>query len=469
MVEDVFKEYGEIGINSLELACGCAVKVDLENVVYPAIRELRHRLPNKRFDIPSKRDAEIVAAGRKVEVHRRVYKLGFETDVDPNDIRSINPQTCVAVFQVFQRYAGSREKFTELLEPVYKRISESGASLRFGKGHSIVTTSPEESIAIFDFITVREPITSKLLAINNDTVNIIDPTIGVGDRRQVIGALCNALNDLFVMGVHEELRVAPLIGVLDPSLRGKMIWHARNFSRELDFELLDVPQFNSRRLFIGATVLGTTDRQPPTREELVKPGMNVVVTRPFGELSPITVYVSSLLDNEVASEVESKGIPLSELKCMKEKAVEIISSHNLRAAKVVSKYLPKIGEKFNVEEHIPLASDISGPGIYIFAEIADRTNTSIEVSEVPLLFPEVSEYAAERFLMANATAGTNGAFCLITHENITEDVVKDFKRAGYSPHIIGKVKEAGLAKVRMPKEVLKYVTNIANPIIEVND
>ena len=468
-MEDVFKEYREIGISSLELACGCAVKVDLETVVYPAIRELRRRLLNKRFDIPSKRDAEIVGAGRKVEVHRRVYKLGFEMDMDLNDIRSINPQTCVAVFQVFQRYAGSYEKFTELLEPIYKRISESGANLRFGKGHSIVTTAPEESIAIFDFITVREPIAGKLLAINNDTVNIIDPTIGIGDKRQVIGALCNALNDLFVLGVHKELRVAPLIGVLDSSLRDKMIGHARNFCRELEFEFVDVPQFNSRRLFIGGTVLGTTEKQPPTREELVKPGMDVVVTRPFGELSPITVYVSSLIDGEVASEVESRGIPLDELKRMKERAVEIISSPNIRAAKVVSEYLPKIGEGFNVEEHIPLASDISGPGIYIFAEIAERTNTSIEVSEVPLLFPEVSEYAAERFLMANATAGTNGAFLLITHENITEDVVKDFSRAGYSPRVIGKVRETGLAKVRMPKEVLKYVTNIANPIIEVGD
>lgn len=468
MAEDVFKEYREIGVSSLELACGCAVKVDLDSVVYPAIRELRRRLPIKRFDIPSKREAEIVDAGSRVEVHRRFYKLGCETDVDPNDVRSISPQTCVAVIQIFQRYAGSREKFTELLEPVYRRISESGAGLRFGKGHSIVTTAPEESIAIFDFITVREPTTSRLLAVNNDTVNIIDPTISVGDKRQVIGALCNALNDLFVLGVHEELRAAPLIGVSDSSLREKMMEHARSFSMELGFELIEVPQFNSRRLFIGATVLGTTGKQPPTREDLVKPGMDVVVTRPFGELSPITVYVSSLIDSEVASEVESEGIQLKELKRMKERAVEIISSPNIKAAKLVSKYLPKIGEKFN-EGHIPLASDISGPGIYIFTEIAERANASIEVSEVPLLFPEASEYAAKRFLMANATAGTNGAFCLITHKSITEDVVKDFRRAGYSPHVIGRVKEVGVAKVRMPKKVLKYVTNITNPIIEVGD
>lgn len=126
-----------------------------------------------------------------------------------------------------------------------------------------------------------------------------------------------------------------------------------------------------------------------------------------------------------------------------------------------------MGKGLKKDEHIPLASDISGPGIYIFAEMAERASASIEIDEIPLLSPEISEYAARAFLMANPTAGTNGAFCLITPDSICEDVIDNLKKAGYSPHIIGSVKSKGEAEVRMPKEVLKYVVRINSPILKV--
>ncbi len=468
MVKDVFEDYRKIGINSLELACGCAVKVDLNNVVYPSIKELRHKLYSN-FEIPSKRDAEVVGAKKDVKVYRRFYRLGPETNVDPDDVRRIDPLTCVAVIQVFQRHAVSPEKFSELLEPVYRKISEAGANLRFGKGHSIITTVPDESIAVFDFITLKGSSENKFLAINNDTVNIIDPTISLEDERQVRGALCNALNDLYVLGVYNEIQVAPLIGVPSEGLRERMIENVKKFSRENGFKFINVPQFDSRRILIGATVLGTTEKQPPTREDLVQPGMHVIVTRPFGELSPITVYVSSLVNDRIVSELEAEGISYRELEREKEEAVELISSPNVNGAKIVNKHLPKIGEEFEREQHIILSSDISGPGVYIFAEIAEKANACIELEEIPLLFPEVSEYAAKRFLMTNSTAGTNGAFCLIAHENVTEELLKDLRRAGYRPQIIGRVSEVGRARVIVSKNILKYVTNLRHPLIELVD
>ncbi|MBC7091391.1 MAG: SelD-related putative sulfur metabolism protein [Nitrososphaeria archaeon] len=468
MVKEVFEDYRKIGINSLELACGCAVKVDLDNVVYPSIKELRQKLYSN-FVIPSKKDAEVVGAKREVKVYRRFYRLGPETNVDADDIRRIDPLTCVAVIQVFQRHAVSPEKFSELLEPVYKKISEAGVNLRFGKGHSIITTVPEESIAVFDFITVKGRSENKLLAINNDTVNIIDPTLSLEDERQVRGALCNALNDLYVLGVYNDIQVAPLVGAPNEDLRKKMIENVKKFSRENNFKFINVPQFDSRRLFIGATVLGTTEKQTPTREDLVQPGMQIIVTRPFGELSPLTVYISSLINDEIVSELESRGISFRELEKEKEEAVNLISSPNIMGAKIVNRYLPKIGEKFEKDQHVILSSDISGPGIYIFAEIAERANACIGIEEIPLLFPEVSEYAAKKFLMANSTAGTNGAFCIIAHKNVVEELLKDLRRAGYRPQIIGEVEELGRARVKICKSVLKYVSNLKHPLIEVGE
>lgn len=468
MESDVFEKYNNVGVNPLELACGCAVKVDLYDVVYPAIGELRNKFRGSGLEFSPRNDAEIVRAKEIIEIHRRIYALGDKANVDPEDVRRIDPVTCVALFQVFQQYANDHSRFMKLVEPVYSGIVESGVRFRFGKGHSIITTSPYESIAIFDFISLKGRDLDKFLVVNNDTINIIDPTAGIDDRRQVIGAICNALNDLFVLGVCDEIQIAPLIGFSESDVRKNILEHAKEFIKENNFRLLEVPQYNSSRLFLGATVLGTSEKQPPVRGEFVEAGMKVIVTRSFGELSPITVYVSSIINDEIRSEVERFGISLDELKKEKDRAVGLISSPNLKAAKVINKYLPKIGERFK-EEHIPLASDISGPGIYIFAEMAEKANASIEIDEIPLLSPEISEYANRTFLMTNSTAGTNGAFCLITPDSICDDVIDDLKKVGYSPHIIGSVKGKGEAKVKMPKELLKYVRNINHPILEVND
>ncbi|MEM4522986.1 MAG: hypothetical protein QW738_07235, partial [Nitrososphaeria archaeon] len=223
MESDVFEKYNNVGVNPLELACGCAVKVDLYDVVYPAIGELRNKFRGSGLEFSPRNDAEIVRAKEIIEIHRRIYALGDKANVDPEDVRRIDPVTCVALFQVFQQYANDHSRFMKLVEPVYSGIVESGVRFRFGKGHSIITTSPYESIAIFDFISLKGRDLGKFLVVNNDTINIIDPTAGIDDRRQVIGAICNALNDLFVLGVCDEIQIAPLIGFSESDVRKNIL------------------------------------------------------------------------------------------------------------------------------------------------------------------------------------------------------------------------------------------------------
>jgi selenophosphate synthase len=466
---DALRTYNGLGINPLELACGCAVKVDLDSVIYPAMRELRSKLSAKNFEISARKDAEIVEAKEDVQIHRRFYTLGENTNVDSEDVKKISPTTCVALIQVYQRYASDPERFKELVEPVYRKISESGTKLRLGKAHSIITTTPDESVAIFDFIVTKGKFADKFLAINNDTVNIIDPTISMEDERQIAGAISNALNDLFVLGIYEEIQIAPLLGVSDGKVRVKMMEQIIKFSRENNFKMLEVPQIDSKRLLMGSTVLGCTEKHPPIEADLVKPGMVIAVTRPFGELAPITVYASSLLDPSIISEMESKGISQKDLLKAKDKALEIIAKPNLKAAKIVSKRLPYIRQNFKEDEHILLTSDVSGPGVYIFYEVAERSKACIQLSQIPLLFPEICEFATSNFIMPNSTAGTNGAFCIVMSKSITEDVIRDLRRAGYDPRIVGEVVDIGKAKVRLPKEALKYVANLKHPLLKMGE
>jgi len=458
-LKEEIKRYDDLGINLFELPLGCSVKVDLDSVVYPTLDVLKPRLRNQGFEVSSRKDAEIIEAKENFEVYRKFYKLGKNTDVNPEEIAKISPTVCTVVIQAYQRYASKSETFKALIEPVYKKISESGVKVKLGKGHSIITTFQDESTAIFDFIVTKGKNTNKFLAINNDTINIVDPTLSPEDPRQVSGALSNALNDLFVVGVHEEIQIAPLIGAPNEQVKEKILKEVEKFSQRYNFKVINVPQLFSKKIILGATVFGITDKQPPLREDLVRPRMNIVVSRPFGELAPITAFVSSLLDNAVAHDLEEEGITLSDLKKAKDEAVNLISSPNIEVAKVVSEYLPSIEHKFNEDEHILLTTDVTGPGLYVFYELAVRARVTIELTCIPLLFPKISEFVTREFLMPNSTAGTNGAFAIIVSEKLVENVVNDLKLVGCKPEVVGKVSEVGKPKLIVPFEVAKYIAD----------
>ncbi|MFP3144717.1 MAG: AIR synthase-related protein, partial [Caldisphaera sp.] len=159
----------------------------------------------------------------------------------------------------------------------------------------------------------------------------------------------------------------------------------------------------------------------------------------------------------IIDELEKRGIDLDTLEKIKEKAFNIISSPNKSMGEVIAKYLPDLNEDFSKEKHIVSATDVTGPGILVIWEQANLTKTHIRLYDFPLLFPEISEFATDNFLMPNATAGTNGGFIIISPEEIYEDIIRDLKYKGYDPYVIGEVVEKGRQEVDVPKKIKRYI------------
>ena len=464
-LQERVQEYKKLGLNPLALATGCAVKVDLVRVVYPALKELRAHLERIGLEIAPREDAEVVLGGQ-AEVHRRFYPLGEEAQraVNPQDIANIDPATSVTVVQIYQRYADKPESFAKFLKPVYEGIARSsvylGRKLRIGKGHSIVTPFREDQFVMFDFIKIESKSQEVLTAINNDTIHVIDPSEEPGDERQIKGAISNALNDIFVLGVHKNISVVPVVNAPKEELRERILNGARRFAGELGFKLLDAPRPPKGRLLLGATVLGETDRKPPMFEELARPGMSIIVTRPFGELAPLNVFITYIIDETIAKDLKEYGITLDELVKAKNKAFDTIATPNTGAARAIYRHLPEIGEEPDPESHIILTTDITGPGFYVFQELAEKMRASIQIHDIPLLFPEFSEFATKNFIMPNATAGTNGAFVIVCHKNIEESVLKDLQREGLNPRVIGEIEEVAVEpKVKVTRKLEKYIAD----------
>ncbi|AFZ70538.1 selenophosphate synthase [Caldisphaera lagunensis DSM 15908] len=445
--------YRNLGADPLSLATGCAVKVDLLKVVYPAMEKIRPYLLSKNLRIAEREDADIFYADpESVEIKRKVLPLGENVDIDYKFDKEIR---AIILIQVYQLSANEPEKFIKKVLPAYESICNCAPLINLGKGHSIVTPFREDEFMLADLISYDKG--DKLVAANNDTMHIIDPTSLPSDYRQVSGSLSNSLNDLFVVGAYNNLKIAPVLNAPSDELREELYKNAKRFANEVGAKLLDIEQPKRGRLLLGATVLSSSNKKPPTFHDKADKGMKIITTRPLGELSPITTYLSTAIDESIIDELENKGIDIDQLEKIKEKAVNIISSPNKAMAEVIAKYLPDLNEEFSKEKHIVSATDVTGPGILVVWEQSKLTNTHIKLFDFPLLFPEISEFATENFLMPNATAGTNGGFIIIAPEEIHEDLIKDLKYKGYDPYIIGEIVEKGKQQVDAPKKIKKYI------------
>jgi len=92
-----------MGMDPLRWVAGCAVKVDLTTVVYPALRRLRPLLRELGVIVAEREDADIFTAGREEPtISRRIYNLR-DPKIDREDLKRINPERAISLVQVHQR------------------------------------------------------------------------------------------------------------------------------------------------------------------------------------------------------------------------------------------------------------------------------------------------------------------------------------------------------------------------------
>jgi Selenophosphate synthase len=52
----------------------------------------------------------------------------------------------------------------------------------------------------------------------------------------------------------------------------------------------------------------------------------------------------------------------------------------------------------------------------------------IRLSSIPLISPEVAEFAASNYIMADATAGTNGAIAIVASGKVIDELVDELSK-----------------------------------------
>ena len=209
--------------------------------------------------------------------------------------------------QRLRKKLDKQEKFQALLTSLYTSISKSNVQFFVGKGHSIITPDKEAEFALFDFISYEEGQSDGYCLSNNDTIQIIDPTADPSSEQQTNVAVSNSLNDLISLGCFEELKVLPVVDAPNQEIETQILKNMNNFASKYNIELISAESPKRSKLLIGATLFGSIRKEPPTRLDLLDSGMEILVTRPFGDLAPINVFLSCVADENFLKDLEATG------------------------------------------------------------------------------------------------------------------------------------------------------------------
>lgn len=438
--EEIRAEFAA-GRKPTEMLClGCAAKVELVSTVYPALAELSEWLKTKtKIRLQPRDDVYLFRTDGDITLTRGRYPvsdlLAGRTDAVTRDVAAAKPDGIVllANFLPFP----SRDKFKNAFLNYYSAADRAGIPFTVGKGHTIQIAKHErEEYVIVDYVSAKG---SSLHGVaNNDTISTIDPNLNHSSWISLFVALNNALNDIFLSGVTKNVRIHPTCDARDPADFPRIkagLEKYRKFLEPVGITIDPCEPLGFGTKSMGATVVGTTDREVPINQRLV-PGQQLIATRAVGDLAPLTeMLIRQSLDEDV-----------DDLQPLRLHVISQMLTPNLEAARIIASHLPPKGSDFDPARHITSCRDMTGPGILAVEELAQDSGVDITLDDLKLHDPRVADVE-----MPNPTSGTNGAIIIAAMPELAKTIVAELTQAGYEPWIIGSVK----AKSKEPRILIR--------------
>ena len=130
---------------------------------------------------------------------------------------------------------------------------------------------------------------------------------------------------------------------------------------------------------------------------------------------------------------------------------------NFSTAKVIYNYLPEFGKEFDRDNHITMTTDVTGPGIFVVKEFAEKAGVDVKLEKIPVIDEDIAEFATEGFIIPNSTAGTNGGTVIFCSKKISDEIMEDLQKEGLKPEKIGRVLGKGQGVVHVNKNIERFI------------
>lgn len=407
--------------------CGCNGKPPLDRVVLPAVRDVQDKLDGSPVTVATHEDVGYLPATDRIERTVETSRPGDDPDSvssDPDAPGCSGEMYSLAATLLDGRTGSSVDRFSEYLYRTYQRSIPGGNGV-IPKGHTVLVDGISEPVQVFEHL---RPSGQRLPGQRVANVDVIHALPEQPVETQARVAAYNALNDCYSAGGYRERTVRPILAHSSGDAIGTGECR-RWFRRALpaDITLLEpcIVTHDGTGWLFGATVTARITHDPPRFVQELGPGDRILVHRPLGALARYT--------NALVSDGLDGG---------RTRTVDPMTRDHVAVAREIAAFCPGPDEPFDGTSHLKLASDVSGPGIGGIHERIGRTDIDVELTDLPLVDPDVIARGQQEWLLPDVTRETNGPLAVVG----TEEVIDEFERSvsdipAADPAVVGRIVE----------------------------
>jgi len=460
------ERFRAMGLDPLRWIAGCSVAVDDELVLYPGLSAARPALEGMGVTVDSPAGpASVDYRGEPLAVERVI--VDPDVEAAPYAAHRGNPRWASVLARV-DRPAGDdprgfAEAILRAMAGVPREAARAGLQGRFdrptvvGSLEAHATARSGASFFAFDFCDPGSGPTRGRSLVKGQGLEVTDAALDPFDPLHVRGALAAALAPLTALGCWQGLRAWPVLDAPTQRERSALRGSFDAAARAVGVHVEDAPGPGTGALFIGATVAGVAEHDLPNRHQDVAEGMEVLITRPFGDLAPLLVRLMAMSEEELMGRAEQAGFGSSELERLASETHRALTTPDLAVARAIADHRPPQGEPIDPARHIAATVDLSLEGVVGLIRFARRWGVAIRLDELPLAHAALSRFATAEFLTDNATANAPGAVAVVGYPTAMEQVEGDLEAAGTSPLRVGEVTDTGGAVLAAPQALREFV------------
>jgi len=419
------------------LPCGCMGKTSLDGVVHPARQRVREPLAGVGVYLGGALDCGLVP--RRTALDRTEARVVLDGDggvrrTDAGGASDLAPAWGLVSVLAAPETGTGIPAFADALRRGYGALT-TGGRLMIAKGHSVQVAGADRTTLAADLLQPRGERRPGYVAGNVDVVHAF-PGLDPATQAAVAGE--HALNDCYAYGATAERALRPVVGVPGtadaPRVRTVRRWYREGLSDGVALRSPTVLRHGGRGWLFGATATAELAHVPPVHTGRVAPGDAVLLHRPLGAVAAL----SAARDDDDDA--------------VRERAVSTLRADHADVGEVVASLSPADGAGFDPDRHLKLATDVSGPGLGGVVDAVSRGGHRLHVEALPFLDSDAVGRARRRWLVPDATVGTNGPVAMVGRLGAVARAEERLRKHGADPVRLGRV-EAGAGAVSTASDV----------------
>ncbi|MGE5782537.1 MAG: hypothetical protein ACM31J_06720 [Nitrososphaerales archaeon] len=340
---------------------------------------------------------------------------------------------------------------SDISEDAEKRFSLlnnfiSGFKSKFNtKKVTVLSTSSKKQFALLDFIETRRGNKIGYILANNYVTQVTDVTDIPESEIHTQITVSGAIENLNLLGCTSEFRIFPIYDgpteeILDITRKNFDLFTLSN-----NIYMEDYPSLKIGNLFFGATSTATTLKELPLRYEDTEEGMNLIITDKFGSIIPLNLFLLTQINEENISLFEKNGVSYETLKHTKDMIFKNLVHPRFELGKIINKYCPDFGEKYDKSQHITAVFPILTKGLLAIKLLSRYTDSEITIQKIPVKYHDIACYAVKEYFLQNPTSSVNGCHAIIASRELTDSIIQDLKKINLEPEVIGSIGRKGKA------------------------